>query len=259
MSQPDDTERGILRLPVELLQDILACLPDPRSLVRTIQASPAFYSSFKQDEQHIVATVLTNCIGTGVLREAQLTRDCVPPVLSTELAEEPLDLDEELQDRLDTYIVDFLRSWPTASELTQTSWALRDALALGDFHSKVILPLKDKFIQASSDPKSCTMAARIRKSLEVRPVSYLEQERICRALYRFEIFRRLFGCFSWRTDELMEFTTMFFSKFAPWEIAQLGCIQDFLGRQITPGKTLTASHRRRIKISISLSLRFSRH
>lgn len=234
MSEPDDAERGILRLPVELLQDILVCLPDPRSLVRTIQASPAFYSSFKQNEQHIIATVLTNCIGTGVLREAQLTRDCVPPVLSTELAEEPLDLDKELQDKLDTYIVDFLRSWPIASDLTRTSWALGDALALGDFHSEVILPLKDRFIQASSDPRSCAMAARIRKSLEVRPVSYLEQERICRALYRFEIFRRLFGCFSWRTDELMDFTTIFFSEFTPWEIAQLGCIHDFLGRQITP-------------------------
>jgi hypothetical protein len=114
--------------------------------------------------------------------------------------------------------------------LTRTSWALGDALALGDFHSEVILPLKDRFIQASSDPRSCAMAARIRKSLEVRPVSYLEQERICRALYRFEISRRLFGCFAWRPDELMEFTTTFFSKFAPREIAQLGWLYPRLSR-----------------------------
>ncbi|KUI57389.1 General alpha-glucoside permease [Cytospora mali] len=97
-----NVERGILRLPVELLQHILVCLPDPRSLVRAVQSSPALYLSFKENEQHIVTTVLTNCIGTGVLREAQLARDCAPPVLSTEIAKQPFDLEEELQDKLDT-------------------------------------------------------------------------------------------------------------------------------------------------------------
>lgn len=238
MSQIETEGRGILQLPVELLQNILTCLPDPRSLVRTIQASPTLLLSFKGNEQRIIAAVLTNCIGTGVLREVWLTRVCAPPVLSTKLVEQPIEVDEDedMQVQLDTYITEFLHDRMGAGDVTLTSWNLSDALALGYFHTEVILPLKDRFIEAASDGASCSMAARVKNSLRGRPASRLEEERICRSLYRFELFRRLFGCFSWRSDVLVDFMTMFFSKFAPWEIAQLGCIHDFLGGQIVPGK-----------------------
>lgn len=229
------TQRGILQLPVELLQQILACLPEPRSLFLATQTSRILYLIFKENDQHIITNVLTNCFGPGLLREAQLTRDCTPPVLSTRLSELSDDLDEELQYELNIYVARFLCSELGESNLTRSSWTLRDALAMHSFHADVILPLKNRFIQASSDPSSCAMSAVVNKSFEVRPVSELEAERICRTLYRFELFRRLFGCFAWRTDELMGSAMSFFSKFSPWEVAQLGCIHDFLSRQVAQG------------------------
>lgn len=236
MTQLEDVERGILKLPVELLQHILPCLSDPRSLVSAIQISRIFYPNFQENEQHIVATVLERCVGAGVLREAKPTRNCVPPVLSTKLTEQPPDLDDKLQEELNMCISRFLHDQPGKIDSNQSSCTLSDALALGNFHADVILPLKASFIQTSSDPKSCMMSAKVEESLSMRSASNLEEERICRALYRFELFRRLFGCFAWRTDELMDLATMFFSMFSPWEIAQIGCIHDFLGRQVIPGK-----------------------
>lgn len=239
MSRPDSSERGILRLPLELLQDILACLTDPRSLVCALQASPALYYSFKGNEQHILAAIMTNCIGAGVLREAQLTRDCTPPVLATRVAGYPADphkkVGEELEEELRMYLAAFLlRDWPEAGGSARKSWAISDALTLGNYHTEVILPLKDQFIKAASDPASCTMAAKLRKGLEVRPVTNLEEERICRALYLIELFRRVYGCNS-RLEWLGGVAQVFLHKFAPLEIAQLGCIHDFLSEQITPG------------------------
>ncbi|KAK7735632.1 hypothetical protein SLS53_007372 [Cytospora paraplurivora] len=232
------SQRGILRLPLELLQDILTCLADPRSLACAIQASRALYYSFKGNEQHILTAAMTNCIGAGVLREAQLARDCSPPILNTRVVGYPVDphkmVGEELEEEQRTYLAAFLlHNWPESGDSVRKSWAISDALALGKYHTEVILPLKDRFIKAASDPASCTMAAKLRKGLEVRSVTNLEEERICRALYRFELFRRVYGCNS-RLEWLAGVAQTFLHKFAPWEIAQLGCIHDFLGEQITP-------------------------
>ncbi|ROV96851.1 hypothetical protein VPNG_09275 [Cytospora leucostoma] len=251
MSRPDSSKRGILRLPLELLQDILACLADPRSLVCAIKASRTLYYSFKGNEQHILTVIMANCIGAGVLREAQLTRDCTPPILSTRVTVDPDETpwdetpEEKLQDELWTYLADFdLRGFQEAGNSAPKSWAISDALALGNYHTEVVLPLKDRFIKAASDPASCTMAAKLRGGLEVRPVTRLEEERICRALYRFELFRRFYGCSSrlrWVAEQ-EGIAVEFFLKFAPWEIAQLGCIHDFLCRQIIPVFNEVARH-----------------
>lgn len=85
----------------------------------------------------------------------------------------------------------------------------------------------------------------------MRPVSNPEKERICRALYRFELFRRLFGYFAWWTDELMGLAMVFFTRLSPWEIAQLGCIHDFLGRQVIPSEQVSA-YIAMYKITLSL-------
>lgn len=243
MSELEDVKPGILQLPVELLQHILASLPDPRSLANAIQVSRTFYLAFKENEQNAIATVLECCVGTGVLPEAKLARDCDPPVLTTKLTDQPPDLDDDqLSEELNAYVMKFLRGEPRQSDLTRSRCTLSDALTLGNFHTDVILPLKARLIQASSDPASCIMSAKVKESLDVRSVSHLEEERISRALYRFELFRRLFGCFAWRTDELIGLATAFFSRFSPWEIAQIGCIHDFLCQQVIPGKQVFTSN-----------------
>ena len=74
---------------------------------------------------------------------------------------------------------------------------------------------------------------------EIKIPSELEMHRIERSLYVFDLYKILFR----RTKQSRKgrFTskdqwTTLFSKFAPWETEQLGCIYDYLFDMITPGK-----------------------
>lgn len=259
MPDPELAKQGLLQLPVELLQLILARLLDPQSLACAIEASRTLYIIFKRNKPLIIGAVMERSVGAGILRDAKMAMGCNPPLLCTKLADQLSDLDEQMQEELDKYVVNFLRKDTETAGLGRQAWTLSDAIALSTFHAEVVLPLKDMFIQAASDLACCVMSERIKESLEVRPASYLEEERICRSLYRFELFRRLFGCFGWRSDEMIELAMMFFSGFSPCEIAQIGCIHDFLGRQITPGEHLfTLRHSggciRRLKLAYTISM-----
>ncbi|KAL6366094.1 hypothetical protein LRP88_00190 [Fusarium phalaenopsidis] len=69
-----------------------------------------------------------------------------------------------------------------------------------------------------------------------------EWERIERVLYRFELFRKLFGRFHQSEGKLKPLAKSFFQKFAPWENAQLGCIHDFLAREVGQVYNYVAEH-----------------
>ncbi|KAI1080236.1 hypothetical protein F5B20DRAFT_119647 [Whalleya microplaca] len=117
---------------------------------------------------------------------------------------------------------------------------MRDALMINDFHVQVVSKLAQRFIQACVT-NSESFCLPLENSLRSRPISHLEEERITRALYRFELFRRLFGWFQHLEDEdiprlhdSLPYLAIFFSKFAPWENAQLACMNDFLAGEILP-------------------------
>lgn len=231
MSGSRHAKHGLLQMPVELLQQILVSLSEPRSIALVIQTSRILYLSFKEHEQHIISSALLNCFGTGgLLREAELTWDCILPVPATDFRRDPM-----------AHVKRFLGVGLEGSHRGRSSWTLRDAWEIHSFHADVILPLKDLFIQASSDPELCAISAGVNKSLKTRPVSDLEAERICRTLYRFEMFRRLYGwldsSYGFRDDDLWDLSVAFFPRFAPWEIAQMGCIHDFLGHQVATGRS----------------------
>ncbi|POS79252.1 hypothetical protein DHEL01_v202342 [Diaporthe helianthi] len=239
MSELRNTKHGLLQTPVELLQQILASLPEPRSLVSAIRTSRLLYLSFKQHEQHIISSVLINCFGTGgVLREAELTLDCTPPVPRTDPRESQVDPI--------ACVERFFGADLEGSHCRRSRWTLRDAWEIHSFHADVVVPLMDRLVQASSDPESCAVSAGLNQSLKTRPISNMETERICRALYRFEMFRRLYGWFdlSARSHDgnLLQLCFAFCLKFAPWELVQMGCINDFLGQQVAPVFNDVARH-----------------
>ena len=132
--------------------------------------------------------------------------------------------------------------------MTSIICTMRDAMTISDFHVQTVSVLTQRFIEA------CARAAAphlpLEDSLRSRAASPPEGARIARTLYRFETFRRLFGCFceneEHRVDvideELLRYTPIFFSKFAPWENAQLGCIHDFLASEMIPGKDMRSHH-----------------
>ncbi|OTB13372.1 hypothetical protein K445DRAFT_14044 [Daldinia sp. EC12] len=227
-------------LPSELLNGILASLPDVKSLVSATSSCRAMYSTFKESESIILSSVLSNSLGVGILPIATMTYKCSPPFYSDNLAPYVLFHTLEQVETLETYISNFVTRLepPTPSSI---KWTMRDAIAVENYHRQVVLKLTEKFIQACrAIPSPCLDIGR---SLQASPPSSSEKERIARSLYHFEIFRRLFGYLGKMQDrDLHKCAMTFFSKFAPWENAQLACIHDFLARQIVPAFNDIARH-----------------
>ncbi|OTA69566.1 hypothetical protein K449DRAFT_418954 [Hypoxylon sp. EC38] len=227
------------RLPMELRCCILASLSDLESLASATLTCRALYWAFKNNEGRVIRDVLINCVGLVALPEAIIAHRCCPPYLSTCIQLRMDIWGEEQIHRQNIYISDFLQRLERPSPIL-TTWAMRDARALGDFHLKVVSKLTHRFIQACAKASSSEFP--LENSLCLYPVSESERERIERALYRFEIFRRLFSCFSDREEYLLPYAATFFSKFAPWENAQLICIHEFLAREIIPVFNDVAEH-----------------
>ena len=222
---------GLPNLPAEIQRSILASLPDPRSLALAALVCRALYSTFKADENSLIRDVLVNCVGFNTLPEALITHRCSPPYLS--VRDDELYVHRRWEPKLHLYVSDFLQSLERPA-ITSIICTMRDAIKIGDFHSQVVSVLTQRFIQACA--RAAPSLPTLEESLRWNPASPSERTRIARTLYRFETFRKLFGCF-WDSDRaLLHYSSIFFSKFAPWENAQLGCIHDFLAREVMPGE-----------------------
>lgn len=218
------------RLPRELLCCILASSSDLGSLTAAVLSCRTFYSLFERSKESLIKSVLINRIGVEVLPEAIFTYEFCLPYLEFSFD----DLEEEDISQMVQDVSKFL--YPlTRPTLTSATWTMEEALAIESFHTSVVDPLTQKFIQSCAASSIFPLG----ESLSARPVSHLEKQRIIRALYRFELFRKLFGnwFFSEPNDQdfFRDFAAKFCSHFAPWEIVQLGCIHDFLHGEVMTG------------------------
>jgi hypothetical protein len=220
------------RLPFELRHCILASLSDIPSLISAALSCRALYATLREGENIIAGHVLINSLGPSVLPEAVVTHRCSPPFCSVNVASATEFSSDEQVKVLKNYVSNFLGHLERPV-LSSTRWSMQDAVALDDYHHRVILKLAQRFIQACG--RASSFRLEIGNSLQSHPPSISEQARIVRSLYRFETFRRLFGCLGNMDNEILHLVIVFFSKFAPWENAQLACIHDFLAWQVRPG------------------------
>jgi hypothetical protein len=214
-------------LPLELQLCILNLLPDVDSLACAALSCRHFYTLFRQNEEKLLKNVLINCIGLNVLPEAVKAYPCSPPYLNTNI-ETALDLGAEEAQEQGHYAIDFIQQLPLREEPIWPS--MHDSLIISRLHVNVVSCLTDKFIHACSKTTHVPLGA----SLEIRPASQTEKDRISRVLYRFEIFRKLLGCFS--NEYELHLSFLFFSRFAPWKNEQLQCIHDFLAQEVMIGE-----------------------
>ncbi|RSM15796.1 hypothetical protein CDV31_004738 [Fusarium ambrosium] len=248
---PHDTQPGtatlimseahsrLLEAPMEVHQHILSSLPDIPSLAAAALSCRQLYAAFTNTESALVHSVLTNCIGTANLPEALITHRCSPPYPSSNHVEMQPGLIHHPMDRQCRYISSFLRDLDR-SNFEDTPISMAEALIINDFHVNTVLPLAQRFVVICTE--RCEWQKPLWESIQERPVSQTEWGRIERVLYRFEMFRRLFGRFDVILEELMPFAKSFFRKFAPWENAQLGCIYDFLATEVRQVYLYVAEH-----------------
>lgn len=251
MTDLEAGQQSLLRLPNELLEGILFCTPDATILVRVALLCRRMYDIFKRNKDNIVSTVLTACIGATVLPEALLALQCTPPILNTDIVVEG-DWSVEQVTAQTNYASHFCQNMREARE-SRSKYRMGQAIALCDFHEQVVRPLQERFIASRTSSRSRLNFPQLRKSLNARPLSQLEKERICRSLYRFEIYRKLYGC-SQSSYPFADRSEDFFLQYAGWELAQLGCIHDFLAYEIIPSELFNQRQKFGIKIGVGCLL-----
>ncbi|KAH9899005.1 hypothetical protein F4778DRAFT_181676 [Xylariomycetidae sp. FL2044] len=221
------------RLPAELRILILSSIRDVGSLANAALTCHALYDVLAGNSD-IIQMVLANCVGWDVLPEAMVSHQCSPPFRAIEGVNHTTVTFRDYREREKeyfSYIKGFLEHLERPP-VDSVEWTMNEALGLANFHNQVVKSLVDRFVETCS---ASPLVPGDEALFSQRPVSQTEKDRIARALYRFEIYRKLFGVvYPLSFTDLMRYSKMFFSKFSPWENAQLGTIHEFLGNQIFP-------------------------
>lgn len=200
-------------LPIELLTHVLCKLDNPAALLSAIQASRCLHDVFAVTKRIVLSSVLTHHVGIDLIQAALLA---VKP-------------SEEAKGDLETALGGSAPKVPLL-ELDQ-------AVAVAKLDAAVEA-LAQTFVEVAACKKP---------TLSHRPPlpTDTEMHRIKRTFYLFEIFRTWFqaSCAQYARSRakvearkvLEERMDTFFAALPPWEVEQLGCIHDFLFRQIKPG------------------------
>lgn len=218
------------RLPVKVIHRIISFLPEPLSLQSLSYTSWKFFYIIHMSKRGLLRTIMLNCLGgEEVLAMATWLHRCQPPQLISsadnvgpEDSEDPF-LTEKL-----LYIDDFLETRP--STVSHSTWPIQDAIEICDFHCQAVRPLVKDFVNSC-----CEGSETLSRNLGKRSISTAEMRRAALALYGFELFRRLFGATRASMSIMKTYYQRFFTAFAPWELARMSCIHDFVARLITAG------------------------
>ena len=208
---------AVERMPVELRQQLLGSLPELMSLRSTVLTCSSFYQAFINAEVLITTSVLKNQVDLEVLPEAVT-------------ALESSYLQPWTRERIQEFAHDYLGS----RRVQPPSWTLAEALPLDRLHRHV-----QSFAAAfASRALREQLGVDELDAIPKYPPSPDEIHRIQRALYRFELYCNLFRDPKRTLFEIDEQMRLFFYKFSPWEIEQLGSIHDYLFHVISPGIVL---------------------
>lgn len=220
--EPDSIARTshLERLPPELIRAILSQLSGLAALRCAILSCPLFLNSFTGSSSAIATRVFLNELDLCDVRP-----EAVAALLASRFAKPTRSSAHEfykahLQKRnLEVYI-----------RLT-----LNEVAELSRLHSAVSRLAKD-FADASLQELVATVKDGHTSQLQSQPLelSRLERHRIMRTLYILEIFFIVFRQTSMLDEECGQCMNDFLLNFAPWEIEQIACVQDFLSIQVSP-------------------------
>ena len=205
------------RMPVEIRQQLLGLLPDLMSLRSAILTCSSFHQAFISAEVLLTTSVLKNQVDLEVLPEAVAALES-----------------SYLRPWTRERIQDFVHYHLDSRKSQLPSWTLSEALPLDSLHRHVQSFAAAFALEALTKQLGLDELDAIPKY----PPSSDEIHRIQRALYRFELYCNLFGDPKRTEFKINEQMRLFFFKFSPWEIEQLGSIHDYLFRVISPGIVL---------------------
>jgi hypothetical protein len=227
-------------LPSELKCQILLNISDLQTLNALIRASPSYHQVYTSQRIRILSRVLE--------------RELEPPVLADAIATMAASRVADRQDRI-TKVKDFLSQY-RAKIYAQDGNGLasitsQDISSVARLHT-AIRTIALRFYDFTVGARPHLPDA---KSASPGP-SRTELQRIYRALYRFEMFCKLFSSNRFPRDNTRYFQTgypytgatssaplnvteadgrdisdWFLAIFQPWEVEEVGCVYDFLSRE----------------------------
>lgn len=216
----------LLRMPLHLLSIVLSHLDNMQSLASAIFSHSSLYSAFSEDRNRIVRDIMTSQIPDDTMKYALWTHAATLDDLDRD------DVDQILQFLSDNFLTDLHApkepfALPGPADLGLASALSRTHSIIQYFTSDLlrdVLPL-------------------VHRNLGLRRPSHTgasatEESRIHRAMYRFQLYCKLFHQrFSGPQKRYFPFTlrNRFFHTFSPWVNEQLACINDYFERVLCRG------------------------
>ena len=214
----ENTKRRLEALPTELLETILFCAPDARTLRDLALSCSLLYTIFKNGECSIVRSVIKNEFPPAILPEA------LAVWRASQFPDGPFSLADDEGQELFLESEIFVQMYLHRDFKTSMIFSLNEHLQLSNLIADIDFFVGD-FVNSLSHPFQYYP---IVNGL-VASLSRLEIQRIQRAFYRYEVYCNLFRMEACYNDE-------FFSTLAPFENEQLATIYECLIKKINPSK-----------------------
>lgn len=226
-------------LPVDLHIHILSSVSDLQSLRSIVLASPACHHAYRRARDELLQNTLYKEYN-GLVN----VTDAITAIRSKGLHASLPSNKERIISLLDTRRrSDEIRrlGLPSAAIAPDTPASVDETIQLLDLHRMAIFLLND-YCSFAPYPKWMDQT---KWENEVLPLNLSKTEKVrwLRGFYRLQIHANIFGpmefsvheCSAWKSDDwvdkmftLEEAWRVFFGTMAPWEVAELGCVFQYL-------------------------------
>ncbi|XXG97639.1 hypothetical protein Hte_003946 [Hypoxylon texense] len=203
-------------LPPEIRRHILAILTLDQ-LNCLVRASPVFHQQYLASRRYVLNSCLSNTLD-GVLVDALLAHQTGSTTFATTRG------GKTVSRVLDDY--ENLRSRPNQTLVKEISEV--DAAKIAKFHLNVILPVARRFISwAAHYPGDELHISAFQQPLSL---SRVEETRLLRSLYRFQLCCHLFGSgphpdlVAQSAQTPIDILMRFFFLYEPWEVEEMRCV-----------------------------------
>lgn len=216
-STPSRPRTTLETLPPKLQSQVLSSLASLDDLKAAVHASPALHQQYLSDQKRVLDRVLRSTLGDRVFVDAYAVQTSRPlgrlPFESPPMA---------IEMHLMTYqkLVD---SSPDVIPVSERC-TVEELIGMAVFYTGTIKPLLRRIPRL--------LLRNLDRSIKVDGLSRVEQTRILRALYRFQLWCNLYGtsqlaCAREQTIDPYDILGYFFEVFNPWEIEEISCIYAF--------------------------------
>lgn len=215
---------SLVSLPFELIQAVLCFVPDVLSLRAVISTCTTLHRAFQNVERLVTERVLSNEMGSDLLREAYMVLESSR--LKNSWSKKAV---EAFLRRQKLIITD-------ETTLPLRTWTLSGGIYVDRIYQHVRYFAAD-FASSALSEMFPLSSANNGPTLTPQP-SASEIYRMERTFFLFELYCNLFRKYPTVSEKRFtpkEQMELFLEQFPPWEVEQLVCVRDYLLRYIADG------------------------